>query len=299
MNCLAPHFWRCRHALTPFSQRFFSSLSSFSTSSSSSLLSSYSSSSFRSSSFLSSSYSSSISSFPRSFSSLFSVSLNALADNPSAKQNKRRLGRGTGSGRGKTAGRGHKGSLSRNSRGLKPWFIGGQTPLYKLIPKRGFKSRRARLDKVNLNHIAESVSQCRIDPSTVITMKTLKEAGILTRKCSAGAKILAKGHRFHQNPLPPLKLEATDASSAAKLAVEKAGGEIKLVWHNRVTLRAHLKPEKFLTLPARAPLSPPRLRDKYERQLVGGEPSIKNKRDLLRQAAATQVAATVNEKEKK
>ena len=191
-----------------------------------------------------------------------------------------RWGRGVGSGKGKTAGRGHKGSHARNSRGLKPWFIGGQTPLYKLFPKRGFKKPNPRpLTPLNLDRLVAFVQQRRIDPALPITMKTLFDCGLVSKPPKHGVKLLARGYRTAGTeggkpgqglpPLPALRLEVSDASESAKKAVEAAGGEVQLVWYNRLGLRHLLKPEKFEVAPKRAAIPPPRYRRKYVEQLVG------------------------------
>jgi large subunit ribosomal protein L15 len=186
-----------------------------------------------------------------------------------------------GSGKGKTAGRGHKGSGARNSRGLKPWFMGGQTPLYRIFPKRGFKPPVKReLDVVNLDSITAFVRQRRIDASQLITIRTLVDSGCVARNIRHGVKLLANGYRTENSraaspPLPVLHLELSDASLAAKQAVEAAGGSVKLVWHNREGLRWLLKREKLEAKGRRPPrcdpIPPPRWRRKYAEQRVGGE----------------------------
>ena len=190
-----------------------------------------------------------------------------------------------GSGKGKTAGRGHKGSHARNSRGLKPWFIGGQTPLYQLFPKRGFKPPQRRLlDPVNLDRLASWVQQRRIDPKQPITIKTLYDSGLVSKPPKHGVKLLARGFRTpdpDRPPLPPLRLEVSDASASAKKAVEEAGGEVKLVWHNRLGLRYLLKPHKFERPPRAQAIPPPRFRRKYTEQRAGGERMPKKMGDVL------------------
>ena len=185
-----------------------------------------------------------------------------------------RWGRGVGSGKGKTAGRGHKGSHARNAPGLKPWFIGGQTPLYQLLPKRGFKQRDKRvLDTINLSKLQRWIAQQRIDASQTITMRTLRDSGAIGANIRHGVKLLASGYHTakHSPPLPPLHLEVSDASASAKRAIEAAGGTVKLVWHNRLGLRHLLKPHKFEQPPRREAIAPPKYRRKYLAQQVGGE----------------------------
>ena len=184
------------------------------------------------------------------------------------------MGRGVGSGSGKTAGRGHKGSHARNAPGLKPWFIGGQTPLYQLLPKRGFKQRDKRvLDTINLDRLQQWIAAQRIDATQPITIRTLRDSGAIGNTVRYGVKLLGGGYHTAQHgpPLPPLQLELSDASASAKRAVEAAGGSIKLLWHNRLALRHLLKPHKFERAPQRAAIPPPRFRRKYVEQQAGGE----------------------------
>ena len=185
-----------------------------------------------------------------------------------------RWGRGVGSGKGKTAGRGHKGSHARNAPGLKPWFIGGQTPLYKLFPKRGFKQREKRvLDTLNLNTLQRLIAQQRIDASQPITMRTLRDCGAVAANIQHGVKLLAAGYHTARDspPLPALHIEVSDVSASAKRAVEAAGGSVRLVWYNRLGLRYLLKPHKLAQPPRREAIPPPKYRVKYEAQQAGGE----------------------------
>ena len=113
-------------------------------------------------------------------------------------------------------------------------------------------------------------------------MKTMLDTGLVSKPPKFGVKLLARGHRLPREdgpthkavgrprpPLPPLRLEVSDASESAKKAVEAVGGEVKLVWYNRLGLRYLLKPEKFEGPPKRAAIPPPRFRRKYTQQLVG------------------------------
>ena len=179
-----------------------------------------------------------------------------------------------GSGKGKTAGRGHKGSHARNASTPKPWFIGGQTPLYQLLPKRGFKQREKReLATINLDTLRHWVAEQRIDGSQTITMRTLRDSGAIGPHVRHGVKLLASGYHTatHSPPLPPLHIEVSDASASAKRAIEAAGGSVKLVWHNRLGLRHLLKPHKFERPPRREAVPPPKYRRKYVEQQVGGQ----------------------------
>eukprot|EP00544_Gedaniella_sp_CCMP2646_P010613 CAMPEP_0202495386 /NCGR_PEP_ID=MMETSP1361-20130828/16234_1 /ASSEMBLY_ACC=CAM_ASM_000849 /TAXON_ID=210615 /ORGANISM="Staurosira complex sp., Strain CCMP2646" /LENGTH=241 /DNA_ID=CAMNT_0049126373 /DNA_START=82 /DNA_END=807 /DNA_ORIENTATION=+ len=174
------------------------------------------------------------------------LTLNNLADNPGAVKKKRRVGRGIGSSKGKTSGRGHKGQKSRSGGNIHPMFEGGQTPFYKIIPKRGFKNVHAeKMNPVNLGTLQDYVEMGRLLPDKEITLKDLVDAGV-THNIKHGVKLLAKGSERFKTPL---KIRVSRASSQAIEAVEKAGGEVTTVHYNRLALRALLKPEKFDIIP--------------------------------------------------
>ncbi len=146
--------------------------------------------------------------------------LSNIGPNPGAKKEKKRVGRGIGSGLGKTAGRGHKGQKARSG-GAKPvWFEGGQTPLYRRIPKRGFKNPFSKAyDIVNLYQIDAKFSE-----GETVSPETLKARGLIKGKLEGKLiKILAKG-----NLTKPLVFKGIDAfSKKAKEIIEKAGGRIE------------------------------------------------------------------------
>ncbi len=196
--------------------------------------------------------------------------LNTLADNPGAKRPKKRVGRGPGSGKGKTAGRGHKGQKSRNNGGIRIGFEGGQTPLWKRIPKRGFTNKFARpMEQVNLGKLQDWIAQGRIDPHRTITMKEIYDSGLVT-KVRHGVKLLGDGA---EGFTVPVDLEVTQASKSAIAAVEACGGSVKTVYHNRLGLRVLLKPHKFPEgepLPRRAK-PPPKLMPYYTNFANRGE----------------------------
>ena len=148
------------------------------------------------------------------------MKLNELRDNPGATKRKKRVGRGPGSGMGKTAGRGIKGQKSRSGVAIKG-YEGGQMPLYQRLPKRGFnKPNRKKFAVVNLGLIQKFVDAKKLDTKGAITEDTLVEAGIVRRKLD-GVRVLAKGEVTAK-----LKLEVTGASKSAIEAVEKAGGSL-------------------------------------------------------------------------
>ena len=118
--------------------------------------------------------------------------LNELADRAGAAKKGRRLGRGIGSGRGKTSGRGHKGQKSRAGVALKG-FEGGQMPLYRRLPKRGFTNARFRktFETVNIGRLQEAIERGRIDAGAPVTEAALAAAGLTRGR--HGVRLLAKG----------------------------------------------------------------------------------------------------------
>jgi large subunit ribosomal protein L15 len=150
--------------------------------------------------------------------------LNELRDNPGARRKQKRLGRGIGSGKGKTSGKGHKGQKARTGVAVRD-FEGGQMPLYRRLPKRGFKSPARRVyDPINLDRIESAIERKRLDPKAPITDAALKAAGLAGRTGSVGVRLLARGELRSK-----LSFDVTSASKAAISAVEKAGGSIKIV----------------------------------------------------------------------
>jgi len=148
------------------------------------------------------------------------MKLNELRDNPGATKSRKRIGRGPGSGTGKTGGRGIKGQKSRSGVAIKG-FEGGQMPLYQRLPKRGFNSRnRKSFAVVNLNILQKFIDAKKLDAKKAITEEVLLEAGVV-RRILDGVRILAKGEITSK-----VNLEVTGASKAAIEAVEKAGGKL-------------------------------------------------------------------------
>ena len=148
--------------------------------------------------------------------------LNEISDRAGAHKAPRRLGRGIGSGRGKTAGRGHNGQKSRSGVALKG-FEGGQMPIHRRVPKRGFKNpTRKRLVAVNLGRLQQAIDAGKLDPIQVVTEKTLTAAGIVN-KARDGVRLLAKGDMKTK-----LSIELYGASKAAIAAIEAAGGKVTI-----------------------------------------------------------------------
>lgn len=173
--------------------------------------------------------------------------LNTLQDNPGAVKIKRRVGRGIGSSKGKTSGRGHKGQKARSGGSIHPLFEGGQTKLYKLLPKRGFNNKRhaTPMVPVNLGTIQNYVEMGRLDPGKPITLREMQLAGMFKANAvKHGVKLLADGKEELSGA--PLDIQVSRASKAAIEAVEGAGGTVTSVHYNKLALRALLRPEKFV-----------------------------------------------------
>jgi large subunit ribosomal protein L15 len=148
------------------------------------------------------------------------MKLNQLSDNPGARKSRIRVGRGIGSGKGKTGGRGGKGQTARTGVAIKG-FEGGQMPLHRRLPKRGFKNIfRQEHAVVNLGRLQQAVEAGKLDPKATVGRDALKAAG-LVNKVGAGIKLLAKGELKQA-----LTIEVDRASKSAIEAVEKAGGKV-------------------------------------------------------------------------
>ncbi|SNR53837.1 50S ribosomal protein L15 [Puniceibacterium sediminis] len=150
------------------------------------------------------------------------MKLHELHDNPGATKRRKRIGRGAGSGMGKTGGRGIKGQKSRSGVAIKG-YEGGQMPLYQRLPKRGFnKPNRKAYAVVNLGLIQKFIEAGKIDGSAQITEDVLIASGLVRRKLD-GIRVLAKGV-FDTK----LDLAVTGASKSAVEAVEKSGGSVTI-----------------------------------------------------------------------
>ena len=148
------------------------------------------------------------------------MKLNELRDNDGATKRKKRIGRGPGSGMGKTGGRGIKGQKSRSGVAING-YEGGQMPLYQRLPKRGFtKPNRKSYSVVNLGLIQKFVEAGKLDASSTITEEALVASGLVRRKLD-GVRVLAKGDITSK-----IDLQVSGASKSAVAAVEKAGGSV-------------------------------------------------------------------------
>ncbi len=150
------------------------------------------------------------------------MKLNELHDNPGATRKKKRVARGPGSGKGKTAGRGIKGQKSRSGVALNA-YEGGQMPLYMRLPKRGFNNIHAKsFAVINLGLLQKFIDAGKIDAKAEITEEALVASGLVRRRLD-GVRLLAKGELTAK-----VTMTLAGASKAAVEAVEKAGGTITL-----------------------------------------------------------------------
>jgi len=151
------------------------------------------------------------------------MKLSEIADNAGSRKKRMRVGRGIGSGKGKTAGRGGKGQTARSGVRIKG-FEGGQMPLHRRLPKRGFNNI-FRLDfaEINLDRLQEAIDAKLLDASAVINAEALVAAGVV-RRAKDGVRVLGRGELKSK-----LTLEVYGASKPAIAAIEKAGGTVKIL----------------------------------------------------------------------
>ncbi|MGB1895294.1 MAG: 50S ribosomal protein L15 [Candidatus Puniceispirillaceae bacterium] len=150
------------------------------------------------------------------------MKLNEIRENDGATRNRKRVGRGIGSGRGKTSGAGHKGQKARSGVAIKG-FEGGQMPIHRRLPKRGFNNIfRKDYVEVNLGRIQAAIDAGKLDSKKPVDAVTLVAAGVIS-KARDGVRILGKGELKAK-----VELHAAGASQTAIAAVEKAGGKIVL-----------------------------------------------------------------------
>jgi large subunit ribosomal protein L15 len=150
--------------------------------------------------------------------------LTDLRDNPGATKERMRVGRGIGSGKGKTAGRGVKGQKARAGVAVKG-FEGGQMPLHRRLPKRGFSNVvfARDLNEVNVGRLQDAIDAGKLDAKTAITIEALVAAGVCS-KPRDGVKLLGVGELKAK-----LTVEVFAASKSAVAAIEKAGGSVKIL----------------------------------------------------------------------
>lgn len=151
------------------------------------------------------------------------MKLNEISDRQGARKPRKRLGRGIGSGTGKTSGHGHKGQKARSGVALNG-FEGGQMPIYRRLPWRGFVNpSRRRYQIINLGGLQKAIDNGKLDPAKPVNAAALCEAGVITH-ARDGIRLLAKGAIKAK-----LTLEVAGASKAAIAAVEKAGGKVTVL----------------------------------------------------------------------
>ena len=149
------------------------------------------------------------------------MKLNEVRDNPGATKNPKRVGRGIGSGTGKTSGSGHKGQKARSGVSING-FEGGQMPIHRRLPKRGFNNIfRKNYVEVNLGRLQAAIDSGKLDASKPVDTAALVGSGVIS-KMRDGVRILAKGELTSKK----VEIHAAGASKAAVEAVEKVGGKI-------------------------------------------------------------------------
>ena len=158
------------------------------------------------------------------------MKLHELADRPGARKPRARIGRGIGSGTGKTGGRGGKGQTARSGVRIKG-FEGGQMPLHRRLPKRGFKNTAfaRKLNEVNLDKVQAAIEAGKLDPGATVDAAALVKAGVL-RRVKDGVRLLGSGEIKAK-----VAFSVWGASKSALAAVEKAGGSVALLAPKRQT----------------------------------------------------------------
>jgi len=151
------------------------------------------------------------------------MKLSDIADNDGSRKKRMRVGRGIGSGKGKTAGRGGKGQTARSGVRIKG-FEGGQMPIHRRLPKRGFNNIfRVEFAEINLDRIQQAVDFKLIDVKETVNAESLVKSGVI-RRAKAGVRLLGRGELKAK-----LNIEVHGASKSAIAAVEKAGGTVKIL----------------------------------------------------------------------
>jgi large subunit ribosomal protein L15 len=152
------------------------------------------------------------------------MKLNQIADKPGARKNRMRVGRGIGSGMGKTGGRGGKGQTARSGVRIKG-FEGGQMPLHRRLPKRGFRntSFAVKLNEINLGKVQTAIDAGKLDAKAPVDAEAMVKAGLM-RRAKGGVKLLGHGE-FKAK----VNFAVFGASKSAVEAVEKAGGTVKIL----------------------------------------------------------------------
>jgi large subunit ribosomal protein L15 len=151
------------------------------------------------------------------------MKLNQIADRPGSRKDRMRVGRGIGSGKGKTGGRGGKGQTARSGVRIKG-FEGGQMPLHRRLPKRGFnKPFRLKLNEINLDRVQKAIDAGKLDAGATVDAAALIKAGLL-RRAHDGVRLLGNGELKAK-----VAFSVWGASKSAVAAVEKAGGSVAIL----------------------------------------------------------------------
>ena len=165
------------------------------------------------------------------------MKLNKIKDNIGSTKSRKRIGRGIGSGTGKTSGKGHKGQKSRSGVSIKG-FEGGQMPIHRRLPKRGFTNiNRINYTELNLYNIQKLIDDKKIDPKKTIGYKTFSDLGLVKSK-RAKIKLLGKG-----DIKVKVDIEVSAFSKSAKDSIEKIGGTVIVLDKKKVSLNQDIKTE--------------------------------------------------------
>jgi large subunit ribosomal protein L15 len=152
------------------------------------------------------------------------MKLHEISDNAGARKGRMRIGRGIGSGMGKTGGRGGKGQTARSGVRIKG-FEGGQMPLHRRLPKRGFSNSpfALKLNEINLGRLQAAIDAGKLDPKETVNAEALVKAGVM-RRARGGVRLLGTGELKAK-----VNIEVYGASKSAQAAVDKAGGSVKIL----------------------------------------------------------------------
>ena len=165
------------------------------------------------------------------------MKLNEIKDNLGSTKSRKRIGRGIGSGTGKTSGKGHKGQKSRSGVAIKG-FEGGQMPIHRRLPKRGFTNiNRVNYTELNLDKIQKLIDGKKIDPKKIISYKTLLDLGLVKSK-KTKIKLLGKGEIKVK-----IDIEVSAFSKSAKESIEKIGGTVVILDKKNISLNQDKKTE--------------------------------------------------------
>ena len=165
------------------------------------------------------------------------MNLNEIKDNDKATKDRKRIGRGIGSGTGKTSGKGHKGQKARSGVAVKG-FEGGQMPIHRRLPKRGFTNiKRVPFVELNLDNIEKLIANKKINNQKAINSEYLLELGLI-KKITSKVKLLAKGQIKSK-----INIEVSAVSSKARELVEKAGGTVTLLEKKKQVVKKEKKSE--------------------------------------------------------